>query len=197
MVGTHMLKLQRVQYRCLRIALGLLHSTHVQTLEVIGGVPPLRMRFLMLNHEYLILAFSTAGHKLLQEQAAFSRLNSPMIVREFNMVDDYNLKPVRSVYEYPLGTLLHMPEVNDEVGRKLSSINKDCYQTVVPRLVASVSSKFESSAVFFMDGSKDEAGTRFGVFQLNQFSSAGTKWCYIRIVSNFYGLGPNQRSPPW
>jgi hypothetical protein len=43
--GTQMLKLERVQYRCLRIALSLMQSTHVQTLEVIGGVPPLRMGF--------------------------------------------------------------------------------------------------------------------------------------------------------
>jgi ribonuclease HI len=38
---------------------------------------------------------------------------------------------------------------------------------VVPRLVASVSSRFESSAIFFTDGSKGEAGTGFGVCQLN------------------------------
>jgi hypothetical protein len=68
MAGTHILILERVQYRCLRIALGLMQSTHVQTLEVIGGVPPpLRMRFSMLNHRYLISAFSTAGHPLRQE----------------------------------------------------------------------------------------------------------------------------------
>jgi hypothetical protein len=39
--------------------------------------------------------------------------------------------------------------------------------TVVPRLVASVSSRFESSAEFFRDGFKGEAGTGFGVYQLN------------------------------
>jgi hypothetical protein len=60
-----------------------------------------------------------------------------------------------------------MPEINDEMERELSSISKECYQTVVPRLVASVSSRFESSAVFFTDGSKGEAGTGFGVYQLS------------------------------
>jgi hypothetical protein len=54
-----LIHVERVQYPCLRIALGLMQSTHVQTLEVIGGVL-LRMRFLMLTHGYLILAFSTA-----------------------------------------------------------------------------------------------------------------------------------------
>jgi hypothetical protein len=110
-----MLKLERVQHRCLRIAFGTFQSTYVETLEVIGGVPPFRMRISILNHGYLISAFSTAGHPLRQELAAFSRLNSPKIVREFNVVEGYNLEPVCSVYEYPLGALLHVPEVNDEV----------------------------------------------------------------------------------
>jgi hypothetical protein len=56
-----MLKLGRIQYQCLKIALGLMHSTHVQSLEVIGGVPPLKLRFSMLNHKYLISAFSTVA----------------------------------------------------------------------------------------------------------------------------------------
>jgi hypothetical protein len=88
----------------------------------------------------------------------------------------------------PLGAFLHVSEINDEVERELSSIKKDCYQAVVPRLVASVSSRFESSAVFF---------NRFWSvpveWRRNQLSSAGTKWClHIRIVNN--GLGPNRRS---
>jgi hypothetical protein len=49
----------------------------------------------------------------------------------------------------------------------VSSISKDCYQAIVPRLVGSVSSRFESSTVFFTDGSKGEACTGLGVYQLN------------------------------
>jgi hypothetical protein len=75
------------------------------------------------------------------------------------VVEGYNLEPVHSVPLWGLYTTC--------LERELSSISKDLYQTVVPRLVASVSSMFESSAVFFTDGSKDEAGTRFGVYQLN------------------------------
>jgi hypothetical protein len=74
MAATHLLKLERIQYRCLRIALGLMQSTHVQTLEVIGGVPPLRLRFSILNHKYLILALSTGGHPLRRLLAVLSRL---------------------------------------------------------------------------------------------------------------------------
>jgi glycine cleavage system H lipoate-binding protein len=45
------------------------------------------------------------------------------------VVKGYNLEPVRSVYEYPVGALLHVPEINDEVERELSSISKDCYSS--------------------------------------------------------------------
>jgi hypothetical protein len=63
--------------------------------------------------------------------------------------------------------LLHVPEINNEVEREMSSISKDCYQTVVPSLFASVLLRFESSAVFFTDGFKGETGTGFGVYKLN------------------------------
>jgi hypothetical protein len=103
------------------------------------------------------MAYSTSGHPLRQELAALSNLNSPKVVREFNVVEGYSLISVHSFYEYPLGALLHVPEVNDEVEWELSSISRDCYQT----------SNFESSLLFFTDGSKGEAGTVFGVYQLN------------------------------
>jgi hypothetical protein len=63
-----------------------MQSTHVQTFEVIGGVPPLRMRFSMLNHGYLIWAFSTARQPLQQELEALLGLYSSKKVREFNVV---------------------------------------------------------------------------------------------------------------
>jgi hypothetical protein len=95
MAATHMLKLKRIQYRCLTIALGLMQSTHVKTLEVIGGVPPLRLRFSMLNHKYLISAFSTDGHPFRRLLVALSRLSSTKMSREFGMVGHYDLEPAR------------------------------------------------------------------------------------------------------
>jgi hypothetical protein len=81
-----MLKLERIQHRCLRIALVLMQSTHVQTLDVIGGVPPLMLRFSMLNHKYLVSAFLTGGHPLRWLLVVRSRLNSTKMDREFDIV---------------------------------------------------------------------------------------------------------------
>jgi hypothetical protein len=44
-----------------------------------------------------------------------SRQSSTKMVREFGMVEDYDLEPVHSVYDYPLEVLLHVPNVNDVV----------------------------------------------------------------------------------
>jgi hypothetical protein len=85
-----------------RIALRLMQSSHVQTLEVIGGVPLLRWKFSMLNHKYLIWGFLTAGHRLGRLLSMLLGVNSKKIVWNFGVVDEYDLEPVRSVYDYPL-----------------------------------------------------------------------------------------------
>jgi hypothetical protein len=86
-----------------------MQSTHIQTLEVIGEVPPLRLRFPMLNHRYLISIFSTGAHPFRRLLVVLSRLNSTKMVWHFDMVGDYDLEPVRSIYDYPLEALLHVP----------------------------------------------------------------------------------------
>jgi hypothetical protein len=161
--ATHMLKLEWMQYRCLRIALGLTQSTHVQTLEVIVGEPPLRLRFSMLNHRNLISAFSTGGHPLRRWLAMLLRLNYTKMVREFDMVGYYDLEPVHSVYDYLLEALLHVPNVNGVVERELTTFGRDFYQMMVPRLMASETSEIDASLKFFTHGSKSGVGTGFGV----------------------------------
>jgi hypothetical protein len=109
----------------------------------------------MLNHKYFISAFSISGF------AVLSRLNSTKI-REFDMVGDYVLEPVRLVY--PLEALLHVFNVNEVVEQELTSAGRDLYQIVVPQLEASATSGFDSSSIFFTDGSKGGASAGFGEY---------------------------------
>jgi hypothetical protein len=69
------------------------------------------------------------------------------------------LEPVGSVYEYLLEAFLQVFNVNDVMERELTSVGRDFYQMVVPRLVASETSGFDFSSIFFTDGSK--SGYRF------------------------------------
>jgi hypothetical protein len=85
------------------------------------------------------------------------------MVQECVMVENYDLGPVRSVYDHPFEALLQMPNVNDVVEQELISVEKDFYKMVVPRLVASATLRFDSSSIFFTDGSKNGAGTGFCV----------------------------------
>jgi hypothetical protein len=52
MAKTHMLCLRRVQYRGIRLALGL--NTPNNSLEVLSGIPLLPERFVYLNSRYLV-----------------------------------------------------------------------------------------------------------------------------------------------
>jgi hypothetical protein len=63
-----------------------------KTVAVIGGVPPLRLRFSMPNHKYLISVFSTGAHPLQRLLAVLSRLNFTKMFREFDMVGVYGLR---------------------------------------------------------------------------------------------------------
>uniref|UniRef100_A0A1B0GPH6 Endonuclease/exonuclease/phosphatase domain-containing protein n=1 Tax=Phlebotomus papatasi TaxID=29031 RepID=A0A1B0GPH6_PHLPP len=53
---THLIKLYRIQWQCLRICLGLMKSTHTMTVEVLAGVCPLQLRFGLLAERFLIKA---------------------------------------------------------------------------------------------------------------------------------------------
>jgi hypothetical protein len=56
MARTHMLALELVEYRSLRIALGLIGSTPKNCLGVLGGIPPLAKRLAYLIFRFLIAA---------------------------------------------------------------------------------------------------------------------------------------------
>jgi hypothetical protein len=50
--------------------------------------------------------------------------------------------------------MLSRLNVNDLVERELTSVGRNFYQMAVPRLVASETSEFDASSIFFTDGSK-------------------------------------------
>jgi hypothetical protein len=57
MARTHMLRMERVQYRGIRIALGHMCSTLNNSLGVLSSMAPLAERFVYLNFRYLVVVF--------------------------------------------------------------------------------------------------------------------------------------------
>jgi hypothetical protein len=64
MAKTHMLELERVQYRAFRVAFCLMGSTPNNCLGVLSGIAPLVEIFSYLNYRYLVAAFYRLGEKL-------------------------------------------------------------------------------------------------------------------------------------
>jgi hypothetical protein len=64
MAKTHMVLLERIQYRALRISMGLMGSTSNNSLGVLSGIPPLRHKMFYHNFRYLVNTFQKNGHPL-------------------------------------------------------------------------------------------------------------------------------------
>jgi ribonuclease HI len=166
---THLLKLERVQYRCLRIALGLMQSTHVQTVEVIASVEPLRLRFSMLNQRFLTKTLAKINHPLTNKLRTLQNLQCPKIIREFSIVDSFNLQSHQSVFNLPLDALLYVPKVIEEVQNQLGTIPRDNYPQTASHIVTSVTSNFNNDSIIYTDGSRSGERTGFGVFHHENF----------------------------
>jgi hypothetical protein len=50
----HMRRLERIQWRAGRICFGLMRSTHVLSVKVLAGLPPIRQRLSFLNDKFLM-----------------------------------------------------------------------------------------------------------------------------------------------
>jgi hypothetical protein len=75
MARTHILRLERVQYRGIRIALRLMCSTINSSLEVLNGIAPLAERFVYLNLRYLVAVLYRLDHPLKKKLQTLNELN--------------------------------------------------------------------------------------------------------------------------
>jgi hypothetical protein len=53
-----MRRLERIQWRAGRICFGLIRSTHVLSVKVLAGVPPIRQMLSFLNERFLVSALA-------------------------------------------------------------------------------------------------------------------------------------------
>jgi hypothetical protein len=82
MAKTHMLGLERVQYRALRSALALMGSTPNNCMGILSGIPPLPERFVYLNFRYLVTVFYR--HPLRERLVKLGALNMGCCIRRYS-----------------------------------------------------------------------------------------------------------------
>jgi hypothetical protein len=111
MAKTHMLGLERVQYRALRIALSLMGSTPNNCLGVFSGLSPLPERFANLNFRYFVAAFYRLGHPL-RESAGGAEHG--LLPKGYSDVLSLDIVPSESFTQHELPALLETPLVDDQ-----------------------------------------------------------------------------------
>jgi hypothetical protein len=86
MAKTHMLRLERVQYRDIRLALGLMCSTSNNRLRVLSVIPSLSERFVYLNSRYLVAMFYRLRHSLREKLRNLGTINMSCCIQGYSNV---------------------------------------------------------------------------------------------------------------
>ncbi|XP_062704785.1 uncharacterized protein LOC134287117 [Aedes albopictus] len=171
-VKTHLLKLQRVQYRCLRIALGCMNSTHTMSLEVLAGVQPLTDRFAQLSFRFFIRCevlnpLVIENFEKLLEQNPQTRF---MSVYYWYMTLEVSPSPVNTnrdnFSDFDSSSVDFDLSMRDEI----TGIPESFRSIGIPQIFASKFGHVSGARQFFTDGSKADESTGFGVY--SEFHSA-------------------------
>jgi hypothetical protein len=116
-----------VQYRALRIALGLMGSTSNNCLGVLGGMPPLAERFAYLNFRYLAAAFYRLDHALKERLGVLGALNMGRCIKGYSNVLSLDIVPSELFTWHELPALLGTPLVDGLIEKKLSNVHEAMY----------------------------------------------------------------------
>jgi len=160
---THFLKLERVQYRGIRVALGLMISTPNNSLGVLSGIPPLEERFSYLNSKFVINIFGKQNHPLQTTLQNLYNLNQHRCIKGLNLVNPFDISAPTQYFEINLPALVSKPKIDSSIREALIKVSENVYPTVAPSEVAALTAKYEKSHIIHTDGSKYDNGTGFAI----------------------------------
>lgn len=162
--NTHLITLERIQYRCLRLALGCMNSTHTMSLEVLAGVLPLKDRFSMLALRFLIrceiinpLVIANFENLLeINPQTRFMLIYYVHITQEISL-SSFNPGYV-SHYNY---TYVHF---DLSMRQDIEGIPTHLRSSIIPSIFSAKYAHINPDRMYFTDGSSLNECTGFGVF---------------------------------
>jgi hypothetical protein len=151
MAKSHMLGLERVQYRALRVAF--IGSTPNNCLGVLSGIPSLAERFTYLNFKYLVAAYYRLGHPLRGRLVVLRALNIGHCIKEYFDVLSLDIIPFESYTRHELPAILGTRMVDGHMEKKLVKL-------------LTVTSGYGASRIFYTNGSLIEGCAGFAVHQI-------------------------------
>jgi hypothetical protein len=118
------LRLERVQYRGIRLALGLMCSTPNNSLGVLSGIPPLPERFVYLNSRYIVAVFYRLGHPLREKLSDLGTMNMSRSTQGYSNVLSMNITPSESFTRHELSALPGTPLVDVHIENALAGVQE-------------------------------------------------------------------------
>jgi hypothetical protein len=113
MAETHMLRLERVRYRGIRLALEPMCSTPNNSLGDFSGIPLLSRRFVYLNSRYLVAVFNRLGHPLREPEGRdLGTMNMNRCIQGYSNVLSMDITPSESFTRHELSALFGTPLVD-------------------------------------------------------------------------------------
>lgn len=162
---TQKLKLNRLQWKCLRISLGAFPSTHTLALEQLAQTMPLPQRFSAISGRIINQLFSNPNHIIHTFLEEFIQLpgNNPTFVNTYQekkrslQIATFTMHPM---FLYPYESLHYIPPII------FLNVNKSsCTRSEVLNLFETFNrghwSQFQK---IYTDGSKTQANVGFGVW---------------------------------
>lgn len=166
MSQTHRLKLDRIQWRSIRICLGLMTSTHTNTCEVLAGILPLHLRWQLLSSNFCLRSipgpnsrFRNAIGKLLDLCPTHPSCLMLQRIMDFNI----NHQELFPCYEYEFSESFFTPSVSWKMRDELRAMPSE-EPGHASTLFNSIVSQNKDAVFVFTDGSKSEQGTGSAVF---------------------------------
>lgn len=166
LANTHKLRLERVQWRALRVCLGLMTSTHTKTLEVQAGILPLDLRWKETIAKFICK--SIAGpNRLLQCSIESCLAVKPdfKIGELFNLVIERNIPTPTtfSCYKARWACLMFSPNISLLVRNRLRTMKDPTSSETIVAFEDAVSA-LGPAKLIFTDGSKSAEGTGSGMY---------------------------------
>jgi hypothetical protein len=109
---THFLDLERLQYRRIKISLGLMRSTPNNSLGMLSGISSLEHRMLYLNYRYLVNTFQKVDHTLRSCLEPLNRLNPKKCLTAFREVADFGTGHEAGFTRHSFEAMVSSPVLN-------------------------------------------------------------------------------------
>lgn len=160
-----------------------MNSTHTMSMEVILGIPPLRLRLDYLVEKFMLKSI-IVGKPIMESVAHLHRINPH---NRLSLVYGY-LKQVHEFWpgqpgfrEFPLVTHIHKPDVSFSMKQKLHGIEKEHYRYVADAMCREVIGEYLE--IFYTDGSKTDTGLGAGLVSGHGLERSEGMWLHGSVFS--------------